>query len=186
VRCRLLACLVKVWPCAALILALVSCDRRTEPFIPLEQEPPAPERPVRIPGLETPDPRDPALLEARRDPALQAERVAGEALLSGTLRLAAGSSPPEGGVVFVIARGASGPPLAVKRLAMGEFPLAFSLGPRDVMIPGRRLEGRITLGARVDGDGDPLTRDPDDLEGWLGTPVEPPAANLEILLAGAR
>ncbi len=170
-----------------LLLGLAGCDRRVAPFVPTELEPPAPERPVRIPGIESPEPRDAPLLEAggRAIPENAPSRAGDTdaALLRGTLRLARGAAPPAGGIVFVIARsGSGGPPLAVKRLALGSFPMEFELGPADAMIQGRPLAGPVLISARIDADGDPLTRDPRDLEGRLAGPVKPPADGLELVL----
>jgi hypothetical protein len=86
-------------------------------------------------------------------------------------------------VLFVIARGSGGgPPLAVKRLPVGPFPLEFEIGPADVMMAGRPFAGPITLTARVDRDGNPLTRDPDDPTAELPAPIEPGAADVELRL----
>jgi hypothetical protein len=87
------------------------------------------------------------------------------------------------GVLFVIARSeGGGPPLAVKRLPIGPFPLAFEIGPADVMIAGRPFSGPITLSARVDRDGNPMTRDPGDALATLPAPVEPGARDVELRL----
>jgi hypothetical protein len=87
------------------------------------------------------------------------------------------------GVLFVIARSAGGgPPLAVKRLPIGPFPLAFEIGPADVMIAGRPFAGPITLSARIDRDGNPLTRDPGDAGATLPSAIEPGARDVELLL----
>jgi cytochrome c-type biogenesis protein CcmH len=82
----------------------------------------------------------------------------------GTVELASGVRPAPGAVVFVSVRPAGtagGPPLAAKRLAASAFPLAFEVGPGDSMM-GQALPDRVRLDVRVDGDGDPMTRDPAD------------------------
>jgi cytochrome c-type biogenesis protein CcmH len=45
------------------------------------------------------------------------------------------------GALFVLARhpGEPGPPLAVKRLPLGSWPIEVELGPQDAMMPGRAL-----------------------------------------------
>ena len=59
-----------------------------------------------------------------------ADRAASAAALRGRLELSEGADPSNGTVLFVIARsGASGPPLAVRRLAPGPFPLEFEPPP---------------------------------------------------------
>lgn len=165
-------CLVAV----ALLLASGACDRRVEPFVPVDQEPPPPERPVRIPGLEKARPR--AMSGGAR-------QVEGPGLpISGSIALASGAAGAGSGVLFVIARsGAGGPPLAVKRMEPGPFPVSFTLGPGDVMIQGRPFSGEMTLTARLDRDGNPLTRAPEDLVGAAPGPVVPGASGIAITLA---
>jgi cytochrome c-type biogenesis protein CcmH len=79
-------------------------------------------------------------------------------------------------VVFVTVRETGttgGPPAAVKRLPVSSFPIRFVIGPGDSMM-GQALPARARLEARVDSDGDPLTRDARD-----------PAARLDDVAAGA-
>ena len=159
----------------ALSLGLgTGCDRRLEPFVPADQEPPPPERPVRIPGLEKARPRNQV--------APLGAPAAGQEI-SGTVVLGSGAPGGESGVLFVIARsGAGGPPLAVKRLPPGPFPVSFRIGPSDVMIQGREFAGPVTLSARLDRDGNPLTRGRDDLSGSVPTPVAPGSNGVSIVL----
>lgn len=53
----------------------------------------------------------------------------------------AGEIPQGEGALFVLARhpGEQGPPLAVKRLPLGPWPLSVELSPQDSMMPGREL-----------------------------------------------
>jgi cytochrome c-type biogenesis protein CcmH len=89
-------------------------------------------------------------------------------------------------VLFVIARAANstvGPPLAVKRIDRPVFPVAFSLGAEDVMISGMQLAGRITISARLDKDGNPMTREPGDLLGeYRNNPVEIGSQKVDIVI----
>ena len=157
---------------SALLLAPLGCDRRVEPYVPPEQEPPPPERPVRIPGLSRPQPRVESL-EARTP----------GAAISGEVRLADGVASTGEGVLFVIARSpAGGPPLAVKRLPPGPFPMAFSLGPDDAMIRERPFAGPMLLTARLDQDGDPMTRGDGDPSAAHDALVEPGTAGIELIL----
>lgn len=67
-------------------------------------------------------------------------------------------------VVFVIARPegvAAGPPAAVKRLAGVTFPITFDLSAADSMM-GQPLPPRVRLEARIDADGNAMTKDPSD------------------------
>jgi hypothetical protein len=71
---------------------------------------------------------------------------------------------PPGALLFVTVRDAAaqgGPPVAVKRLPAGPFPMRFEVGAADSMM-GQPLPPRMRLEARVDSDGDPLTRAPED------------------------
>jgi cytochrome c-type biogenesis protein CcmH len=111
-----------------------------------------------------------------------AAEIRGTVSLDEKLRAAA--SP--GATLFIIARPAgapAGPPLAVKKIPAPEFPLSYTLGPGDVMIPGRSLSGAIDLSARLDQDGNPATRQPGDLSGeYKRNPVTPGAENVNIVL----
>lgn len=91
-----------------------------------------------------------------------------------------------GDVIFVVARkydatGAPGIPLAVKKLSAGKFPLAFELDSRDAMLAGTQLAGKVVVTARVDKDGDAMTKNPGDVSGQ-SKPVEPPQKNVVVTL----
>jgi cytochrome c-type biogenesis protein CcmH len=107
------------------------------------------------------------------------------AAIEGTLELApnlTGRVPP-GAVLFVIARNAeSGPPLAVVRVADPRFPLRFSIGPDDRMIQSMPFAGEILISARVDADGDAMTRSPGDLRGASGIPNAPGDRGVTLLI----
>jgi len=93
------------------------------------------------------------------------------------------ASTVAGKIVFVVVRpegGGQGPPLAVKRLVADAFPLRFTIGQADSMM-GQALPARLRVEARIDSDGDPMTKEPADATGaiesaTLGT------GNLRLLL----
>ena len=90
-----------------------------------------------------------------------------------------------GSVLFLIARSgtaAGGPPLAVRRFTSPRFPLEFEIGPENVMIPSMRFEGAIQLTARLDSDGNAMTRLPGDLQGAMSTPLSPGAEGALLML----
>ena len=93
-------------------------------------------------------------------------------------------------VLFIIARstsGAGGPPLAVKRIASPKFPVAFSLGAQDVMMPGAPFSGKIFLSARLDKDGNPATKEPGDLAGeYKKNPADVGSKKIDIVLDQAQ
>lgn len=164
----------------AFLVILTGCDRRVEPFVPADQEPPRSERPVRIPGLEKARPR------AQSAPLVggSGTSTSGGGEISGTLELSDGRADAGTGVVFVIVRsGAGGPPLAVKRMPAGSFPMAFRVGPSDVMMQGREFAGEMSLTVRLDRDGDPLTRTEEDWTGAAPGPVRPGSSGISIKLS---
>jgi tetratricopeptide (TPR) repeat protein len=62
------------------------------------------------------------------------------------------------GIVFVIARNpAGGPPVAVKRVVATSFPMNVEITSADSMM-GQTLPASFRIEARLDGDGDPLTK----------------------------
>lgn len=75
-----------------------------------------------------------------------------------------GVTVPPGAILFVIVREAgfdTGPPVAVKRVPAVDFPITLTLSQKDSMA-GESLPGLLRLDARIDRDGDPLTKDPRD------------------------
>ncbi len=75
-----------------------------------------------------------------------------------------GVTVPSDAILFVIVREAgleSGPPSAVKRVPATNFPITVTITEKDSMA-GEGLPGLVRIDARVDRDGDPLTKDPQD------------------------
>lgn len=88
-------------------------------------------------------------------------------------------------VLFVIVRrpGASPRPLAVKRIDNPQFPVAFEITNKDMMIEGSELRGMVDVIARLDKDGMAGPVQPGDLEGRFDkNPTLPGATNLEIVI----
>jgi cytochrome c-type biogenesis protein CcmH len=78
-----------------------------------------------------------------------------------TLNLDAAANPRTG-VLFVIARNpAGGPPVAAKRVMASSFPMTVELSAADSMM-GQPLPPTFRLEARLDSDGDAMTRVPTD------------------------
>ena len=108
--------------------------------------------------------------------------ITGEIVLPAELAMAR----PDGGVLFVIARpkGArGGPPLAVLRIPSPDFPLAFSIGPKNVMIPTMQFAGEISLSARLDADGNAMTRGAGDISSAVIESLEPGATGVTLTLS---
>jgi hypothetical protein len=174
--------------CVALLLGAAGCHRNIEPYA---------DEPVREPDLSrifpegagrapldpgAPMPTPPA---AAPPAALATAPAAASSAITGTIRLAPEleQSVPSGAILFLIARGAEGgPPLAVRRYTAPAFPLDFTIGPGDIMMEGMAFQGPIRLTARVDADGDAMTRNPGDLQGSSASDVAPGARDVEIVI----
>lgn len=112
-------------------------------------------------------------------PAADGPGLEGEVQISAELA----ATVPPGTILFVLARPAGvdrGPPAAAKRIPVESFPVKFKLGPGDSPMGGG-LSGDLTITARIDRDGNPTTRSPDDLEGKSAV-VQPGATGLVIQL----
>ena len=82
------------------------------------------------------------------------------AIVSGTIQ----ATDAPSGIVFLIARrseGAKGPPVAVRKIVASSFPLSFSMGKEHLMMGGTWPE-EVWLEARLDLDGDAMTKDDKD------------------------
>lgn len=65
-------------------------------------------------------------------------------------------------------KGKRGMIMAAKKFPVGNasiFPIDFTVTPRDVMMGGTKLAGPVTVAARLDQDGDAISKQPGDLEG---------------------
>jgi len=178
----------------AILLALVSlagCDRNIEPFDPNEQ-PAQPDLSRIFPaGAEQPaqagPPSLPPVPGGRGAPPLAAEAgPEGEdgPPISGRIEIpeALAARAPAGAVLFLIARRGPGPPVAVQRIAAPRFPLEFTLGPGDKMVPTIPFAGELTLSARLDADGNAMSRSPGDLQGAAAAAAAPGATGVAIVL----
>lgn len=89
-----------------------------------------------------------------------------------------------GDTVFVIARSATtNAMVAVAKLQAPEkFPLPFKLTSQNIMMAGGNLSGPIKLSARVDKDGDAITKKPGDVVGEVAQAVDVPAQNVVLTL----
>jgi len=83
-----------------------------------------------------------------------------------TVNLGQGKTVPEGGVLYIMARGegvTAGPPVAVKRLAATTFPITVDLSAADSMM-GQPIPPKVRLEVRLDADGNVMTKGPNDLD----------------------
>lgn len=129
----------------------------------------------------------PAAELATEKPTARAEVAAAPGEVSGEVRLAPGAK--EGGTLFVIVRPAGsperGPPLAVKRFETPQFPVRFSVGATDAMM-GQPFVGPFDVGARLDRDGNAMTRGDDDVLAMPAKGVPVGASGLTLVLGGTE
>ncbi|MCK6506107.1 hypothetical protein L6R53_22465 [Myxococcota bacterium] len=103
--------------------------------------------------------------------------TAGPVRVAGRVELASGTAaPPPGAMVFIYARTAAeakGPPVAARKVPASSLPLDFQLGDADIMMQGVPWPDQVWVSARVDLDGNAMTRE----EGApLATPIGPVSA----------
>ncbi len=178
-----------------LLLAGLACSQRVEPEEEYARR--ARERPLLPPSaapaalVDGPGGGGRAGDDMPRGPAeivdgMNGGTVPADAGVSGTIQAPGLATPPAGAVVFVVVRPVGrteGPPLAVRRLTPSSFPIEFEIGPRDAMLGEAPFPDRVTVEARLDGDGDPLSRSPGDRSASSG-PVRPGATEVMLRLAG--
>ena len=124
-----------------------------------------------------------------QDPAADKEGAqASGVVVSGIIRLADGLDERIGSnaVLFVIARPApvGGPPLAVKRLDISDFPYSYTLTRGDAMIEIDWSEiDALYVSAKIDADGRVGGSKTGDMEGvYPQNPVVPGAVEVDILI----
>ena len=102
-------------------------------------------------------------LARKADPTIHNNDVSGTIVLNSKLEVRL--SPNAGLFIFARPEGIeAGPPLAVKRHGIFEFPFDFEIGQLNTMIEGTQFEGAMNLTARLDQDGNRKSS-PGDIEG---------------------
>jgi cytochrome c-type biogenesis protein CcmH len=87
--------------------------------------------------------------------------------------------------LFIIARppAGTGPPVAVRKIERPTFPLSYSLDSQNVMMQGGSFAGELNISARLDKDGNPMTRETGNLVGeYKNNPVEVGSKNVDIVI----
>ncbi|MGH7564930.1 MAG: c-type cytochrome biogenesis protein CcmI/CycH [Gemmatimonadota bacterium] len=175
-----------------LLLAGLACSQRVEPeeeYARRERErpllPPSAAPPALVDGsggtggVSDAMPRGPAEIVGGRSGGTTGAGV------SGTIQAPGLATPPPGAVLFVIVRRVDrtgGPPLAVRRLTPSSFPIDFEIGPQDAMLGDEAFPDQVRVEARLDRDGDPLSRSPEDRSAASG-PLRPGATGVTLRLA---
>jgi hypothetical protein len=111
----------------------------------------------------------------------------GNNAVSGTISLPAERQAKLGAsdTLFIVARPAGeagGPPLAVLKIVGMRFPLQYSLGQEDVLMPGKFFTGKVEVQALLRKSGMVNVPAPGDVRGAHAGAVEPGAAGVDIVL----
>ena len=184
-------CVVALLSIAVAALA-IGCDRGIEPFDPNE-EPVAPDLARIYPNGSARKagpmgggmPAAPAAVPRGAPAPAPTSDAGSRGTISGVIELDPQfyADRPANGLLFIIARTQpAGPPLAVLRVPTPSFPHRFEIGQAEVMIPGLVFEGEIKLNARLDSDGNAMTKLPGDLIGAVETHVTPGTTNVTLRL----
>lgn len=99
--------------------------------------------------------------------------VSNELLVAGVIEAGEGVTVPPSGTLFVMGRlkreGAQGPLVLTRRVHPVKLPMEFSLTGADLMMQGVEVPDEFALSARLDQDGDAISRTPGDLTGEIAT-----------------
>ena len=167
---------------AASLTTFVACSKKDDTGAPsavppLSQGLPPPPAAAPPPPPVPPPPPPPAPPPAPEGaaPAAAAGSGGSGGSITGKIELASSlaKKKPEGGTLFLVARRISDNPtargtlIAVKKLPATTFPLAFDLSAADMPFQNGAFDGELTLSARIDQDGDPMTHQKGDVLGTL-------------------
>ena len=113
--------------------------------------------------------------------------------VKGTISLdpARAADVKAGSVLYIIVRrdageGQRGSLIASKKVEVtgpGLFPLSYEVGPENVMMGGTALDGQIRVEARIDQDGDAISKQPGDVIGARAGAVTVPSGGIDFTLA---
>ena len=104
-------------------------------------------------------------LARKADPTIHNNDVFGTISIDHGLKV--GLNPSAGLFIFARPEGVdAGPPLAVKRHSVFQFPFEFDIGQLNTMMEGSQFEGAMNLTARLDQDGNRKSS-PGDVEGKI-------------------
>jgi hypothetical protein len=153
---------------ATAFASVVACTKKEDagapsPVPPLAQGPTAPAA-----APAPPPPPPPAAPEAAAPAPGPGGSITGKIDLPAALA----KTKPQG-TLFLVARRLSDNPtargtlIAVKKMPATKFPLPFDLSAADMPFQNGAFDGDLTLTARIDQDGDPMTHQKGDILGTL-------------------
>jgi cytochrome c-type biogenesis protein CcmH len=135
-----------------------------------------------IPASGGPDNRPAIAEKSSGAPSPATGRITGKITIDAKLE----ASIDRNAALFIIARpatGSGGPPLAVKKIDHPTFPVDFTLSQENVMMPGITFAGKINVSARLDKDGNPVTRSSGDMTGeYKKNPVAVGTKNVDVVI----
>ncbi|HVY38891.1 MAG TPA: hypothetical protein VHM31_13195 [Polyangia bacterium] len=155
----------------ALLTAPLACQKRDEGAGKPAPVPPLDPGSAQAAPAPPPAPAAPAAPAAEPAPAAAAATggsITGKIVLSG----AVAKAKPQG-TLYLVARRISDNPnargtlIAVKKLPATSFPLPFSLSAADMPFQNGPFDGELTITARIDQDGDPMSHQKGDVFGSL-------------------
>lgn len=154
----------------AMLLGAAGCQKRDDAGKP---SPVPPLEPGAAPAA-TPPPAAPiAAAPAAAAPSGAADQSGASITGSIVLAPSVAKARPKAGTLYLVARRISDNPsargtlIAVKKLPATTFPLPFALTGADMPFQNGPFDGELTLTARIDQDGDPLTHEKGDVLGTI-------------------
>jgi hypothetical protein len=158
-----------VFAAVAALSPISACSKKDDAGAP-SAVPPLPQGSTPPPAAAPPIPPapPPPAPEAAAPAAGPGGSITGKIELSAALA----KKKPEG-TLFLVARRISDNPsargtlIAVKKMPATKFPLAFDLSGADMPFQNGPFDGELTLTARIDQDGDPLSHQKGDIMGAL-------------------
>ncbi len=147
-------------------------------MVEAQKTPAAPATPQAPPAAGSPHGKAPAVNE-------------GAIIVDGTLELGAEQKKMDfkGWTIYVLVRlvDQPAPPLAVTRIAAGNFPVSYVLTNANLMVGDAPKPGaKILIEARLDKDGDPISKDPGDVYGFTLKPTAVGDHGVKIVLDQTR
>lgn len=113
------------------------------------------------------------------------EWLTGDFRLSGAVEISPeleARAPKTNSVLFVIAKNAGGVPVAVHRIVNPDFPAAFSMSSKDLLVPGIRRNEQLFVVARLNAHGNLGAPRPGDLEGRAKSASRPGDRGVKVRL----
>jgi hypothetical protein len=177
-----------------LVVLLAACQDHH--FVPMEKADtiklPTGRETIPLRGFaEAPQAQKQVMAEANRQysppPAPVAPPKPGQLIAEGSLELGGEQQKRDftGFSIYVIVRSFNlqGPPIAATRLKTGKFPIKFRVDTNDLMMGVPPATGvKLMVEARMDRDGDPITKEKGDVWGITIDPIALGTKNVRIVL----